>query len=141
MIKSYKTFIRKEKRGRDDIICAHGKLSWKDTSLSAYLKRVDFQSTREALSGCIKEINSKYTLVQGFKMLLLQYMEDLSDRELGRFLKENIASKYFCDFALEVTPTHADTSRQALETTATLYSKHYSQILIIIRSVMVGRVE
>lgn len=69
---------------------------------------VKFESVRVVLEGCIKEINSKYTIVQGFKMLLLQYMEDLSDRELERFLKENIAGKYFCDFALEDdTPDHS----------------------------------
>ena len=34
-------------------------------------------------------------------MLLLQYMEDLSDRELERFLQENLAGKYFCGFSLE----------------------------------------
>lgn len=34
-------------------------------------------------------------------MLLLQYREDLSDRELEKRLQENLAGKYFCDFSLE----------------------------------------
>ena len=32
--------------------------------------------------------------------LILQFMEDLSDREMERFLSENTAAKWFCDFAL-----------------------------------------
>jgi transposase, IS5 family len=35
-----------------------------------------------------------------FKALLLQWMEDLSDRELERFLEENVAAKLFCGFGL-----------------------------------------
>jgi len=34
-------------------------------------------------------------------------MEDLSDRELDRFLQEDTAGKYFCGFSLlEKTPDH-----------------------------------
>lgn len=44
-----------------------------------------------------------YGIERGFKMLLLQYMEDLSDRELARYLTENIAAKWFCHFSLEST--------------------------------------
>jgi IS5 family transposase len=37
--------------------------------------------------------------------LILQFMEDLSDREFERFLKDGIASKWFCGFGLtENTP-------------------------------------
>jgi len=37
--------------------------------------------------------------------LLLQFMEDLSDREFERFIAENTAAKWFCDFSLlEKTP-------------------------------------
>lgn len=40
-----------------------------------------------------------------FKALLLQWMEGLSDRELERFLEENVAAKLFCGFGLaEPTP-------------------------------------
>lgn len=72
------------------------------------LKLVEFDSVRPILSGCIKESNSKYKLVQAFKMLLLQYMEDLSDRELERYLEENMAAKLFCGFKLgDDTPDHS----------------------------------
>lgn len=39
-------------------------------------------------------------VVRLFKCLLLQFMEDLSDRELMRFLEENNAGKWFCGFSL-----------------------------------------
>lgn len=42
------------------------------------------------------------------KALLLQWMEDLSDRELERFLRENLAGKLFCGFELgDETPDHS----------------------------------
>ena len=46
------------------------------------------------------------------KMLVLQFMEDLSDRELERFIAENTAAKLFCDFSLiSQTPDHSLFSR------------------------------
>ena len=45
---------------------------------------------------------------RAFKMLLLQFMEDISDREMERFMHENTASKWFCGFGLqEKTPDHS----------------------------------
>ena len=42
-----------------------------------------------------------------FLCLLLQFVEDLSDRELEKFLKENNAAKWFCQFGLtDKTPDH-----------------------------------
>ena len=39
-------------------------------------------------------------------------MEDISDRELERYLQENNAAKWFCDFSLtEKTPDHSVFSR------------------------------
>jgi len=44
----------------------------------------------------------------GFKCLLLQFYEDLSDRELENALQENVAMKWFCGFDLtEKTPDHS----------------------------------
>jgi IS5 family transposase len=40
--------------------------------------------------------------------LLLQFMEDRSDRETERFLIENVSAKWFCDFSLlEKTPDYS----------------------------------
>ena len=49
-----------------------------------------------------------YPIESGFAALVLQWMEDLSDRELERFLEENNAGKLFCGFSLlEKTPDHS----------------------------------
>lgn len=49
-----------------------------------------------------------YTITRLFKCLLLQFMEDLSDRELERCLQENTAAKWFCGFGLaEKTPDYS----------------------------------
>jgi len=49
-----------------------------------------------------------YPVETAFKCLLLQHMEDLSGRELERFLQENLAAKLFCGFSLrEETPEHS----------------------------------
>ena len=44
----------------------------------------------------------------GLRCLVLQFIEDVSDREMERFLSENIAAKWFCDLSLgEKTPDHS----------------------------------
>ena len=46
-----------------------------------------------------------YGIVRLFYGLLLQFMEDLSDRECERFLKENLSGKWLCGFGIgEITP-------------------------------------
>ena len=43
-----------------------------------------------------------------FKCLLLQFMENCSDRELERFIQENMAARWFCGFNLkDKTPDHS----------------------------------
>ena len=97
------------------------------------LSLVDFSSVSVSLSGCIREANSKYSIVQAFKMLLLQYMEDLSDRELERYLEENMAAKLFCDFLLDSdTPDHSyfgyARSRIGLDRLQDLFNKFRSDL-------------
>jgi len=73
------------------------------------LALVDFES----LTRSMRVLNPKlgrpgYNLVAGFKALILQWMEDLSDRQLERFLQENTAAKLFCGFTLtEKVPDHS----------------------------------
>lgn len=51
--------------------------------------------------------NKGYGIERMFYCLLLQFMEDLSDRELEKFLQENNAGKWFCGFGLtETTPDY-----------------------------------
>ena len=49
-----------------------------------------------------------YGLLRLFKCLLLQFMENLSDRELEKFIQENTAARWFCRFNLrDNTPDHS----------------------------------
>src|SRR4051794_21359470 len=59
-----------------------------------------------------------------FKCLLLQFMEDLSDRELERYLGDSTAAKWFCDFSLmEYTPDHTVFSKMRTKIGASKLSK------------------
>lgn len=73
-----------------------------------YLKLWKFEEAKKELKKLEKDNNYKgYGILRLFKSLLLQFMEDLSDREMESYLKENNAAKYFCDFELtEETPDH-----------------------------------
>ncbi len=51
-----------------------------------------------------KELGAERAL----RMLVLQFLEDLSDREMERYLLENTAAKWFCQFDLTAkTPDHS----------------------------------
>jgi IS5 family transposase len=66
----------------------------------------DFTAASEELKSVESPANYKgYGVLCLFKCLLLQFMEDLSDRELERYLSDSNAAKWFCDFDLtEATP-------------------------------------
>lgn len=49
-----------------------------------------------------------YGIFRMFLCLLIQFLEDLSDRELEKFISENNAAKWFCQFGLvDKTPDHS----------------------------------
>ena len=73
-----------------------------------FIQLLDLTSIAERLQ---KLENNQYRGAKGygieilFRCLLLEFIEDLSDRELEKMLQENNAAKYFCGFGLcEVTP-------------------------------------
>ena len=64
-----------------------------------------------------------------FKTLLLQHLEDISDRELERFLQENTAAKWFCSFALsDKTPTDSIFSKIRKKIGTPLLSKIFNDV-------------
>ena len=73
----------------------------------------NFAKVRHHLRSVEKDANYKgYGVERLFKCLLLQFMEDISDRELERMLQENNAAKWFCGFSLsEQTPDYSVFSR------------------------------
>ena len=74
-----------------------------------FLALLDFDRLCAPLADIRSELGrAGYDIRQGFATLLLQWLEDLSDRELERFLQENTAAKYFCGFTLtQATPDHS----------------------------------
>jgi IS5 family transposase len=70
-----------------------------------------------------------YGLERIFRCLLLQFLEDLSDRELEVFLQENNAGKWFCGFLLnEDTPDHTVFSKARKKLGTDLLSKIFEQL-------------
>lgn len=76
-----------------------------------FIKAIDFNPCLDAL----KELSNEgkagandFGPEQLFKVLLLQFMEDNSDREHERFLQENTAAKWFCQLRLnDKSPDHS----------------------------------
>ena len=67
-----------------------------------YLKLFNFEKIEYRLKKLEKNIGRPgYGLVCLFRCLLLQYMEDLSDRQLEEFLQTNYVGKWFCGFNLQ----------------------------------------
>ncbi len=70
-----------------------------------YFKQVLNDSFIECcLSGVSSDFGREgYVIVWLFYCLLLQFMEDLSDRECERFLRENVSGKWLRGFGLGET--------------------------------------
>ena len=82
----------------------------KDHPYRKLLSIINFKEFCKPLKALYREDFGRpgYHIESGFAALILQWMEDLSDRELERFLQENNAGKYLCGFALtEKTPDHS----------------------------------
>ena len=62
-------------------------------------------------------------------------MEDLSDRELERYLSDSVAAKWFCDFDLtEDTPDYSVFSKLRARIGTNLLSKNFSSFTDQLRS-------
>ncbi len=107
----------------DDLISA-------DHTYRKFHKLWNFTSAERKLKQVEKENNYKgYGILRLFKCLLLQFMEDLSDRELERYLQENNAAKWFCDFGLtEFTPDYSVFNRVRDRIGTTLLSQLFSDL-------------
>jgi IS5 family transposase len=70
---------------------------------------VNFSRILNKLKDLENEEGAKgYGIYRLFFCLLLQFMEDLSDREMERFIQENNSAKWFCGFGLtEQTPKYS----------------------------------
>lgn len=73
-----------------------------------YKKLMNFKKLEKSLGYQKAETGAEgYGYEKLLKCLILQFSEDLSDREFERFINENIAAKWFCDFSLgDKTPDY-----------------------------------
>lgn len=96
----------------------------------------NFEGVRRYLKKIEKDNNYKgYRAYRLFKCLLLQFFEDLSDRELERYLIENNAGKWFCDFDLtEKTPDHTVFSKMRARIGTKLLSEIFADLRDQLRS-------
>lgn len=85
----------------------------------------DFKVAAKELKTIESRANYKgYGILRLFKCLLLQFMEDLSDRELERYLNDSNAAKWFCDFELtETTPDYSVFSKVRTKIGTNMLSK------------------
>jgi transposase, IS5 family len=91
---------------------------WDFKSVDAALLRIRSDNPHEG-----------YGITKLFRCLLLQFLEDLSDRELEVFLQENMAGKWFCGFSLsEATPDHTVFTRARKRVGTALLSELFEQL-------------
>lgn len=88
----------------------------------------NFKAAESELVKVETDANYKgYGVLRLFKCLLLQFMEDMSDRELERYLSDSNAAKWFCDFELkESTPDHTVFSKMRKKLGTKLLSKIFT---------------
>ena len=91
---------------------------------------VDFSKMLKKLKDIEKEEGAKgYGIDRLFFCLLLQFMEDLSDREMERFIQENTSAKWFCGFGLaEKTPKYSLFSRVRTRIGCTRIAKIFDEV-------------
>lgn len=96
----------------------------------------DFSVADEVLAPVESPANYKgFGVGRLFKCLLLQFMEDLSDRELERYLGDSNAAKLFCEFDLtENTPDHTVFSKMRSKIGTERLSKIFSKLRDQLRS-------
>ena len=75
----------------------------------AYDRVVDFHAPAKPLHARRSDQGRREIGAErGLRMLILQFVEDPSDREMERFMRDNMAARRFCGFApTESTPDHS----------------------------------
>lgn len=81
----------------------------KDHEYRKILEIVDFEKLIEGLKVTYSSVGrSAYPVTTAFKCLLIQFMKDLSDREMENYLRYDLSGKLFCGFELlDNTPDHS----------------------------------
>lgn len=90
-----------------DTTCA--KLVKEDHPYRKINRVLDLSELEEEFFGLYSEKGANgLPISKGLRALILQFMEDYSDRQMERALQENLAVKFFCGFEIgDVTPDHS----------------------------------
>lgn len=107
----------------EDLVCA-------DHPYRTYKALLDLDRVTQQLAD-LNSLNGPkgFSIERLFMCLLLQFMEDVSDREAERFLRENTAAKWFCGFdLLDRTPDHSVFCRARKRIGTHRLSKLFAQI-------------
>ncbi len=96
----------------------------------------DFEVAAKELRSVESPANYKgYGVLRLFKCLLLQFIEDLSDRELERYLSDSNAAKWFCGFDLtESNPDYSVFSKLRSKIGTNLLSRIFTEFRDQLRS-------
>lgn len=105
-----------------------------DHAYRKLLKQINFHKLVKPLENLYSKTGTPgEPIARGFKALLLQHWEDLSDRQIERYLTENLPAKLFCGYKLrEKTPDHSYfgklRKRIGLENLSKLFNKVIEQL-------------
>jgi len=108
----------------------------KDHPYRVLAKQINFKKLLKPIRKHYSEKGKTgYSVDQGFKAMLIQFWEDLSDREMERALRENLVFKWFCGFGLkEQTPDHSYFGRLRKRIGTERVAKIFNQINEQLRS-------
>ena len=81
----------------------------KNHPFRAYERVIDIDALAKPLDALYSDRGRRETGAgRGLRLLILQFMHDLSDREMERFISDNNAARWFCGFGVqERTPDHS----------------------------------
>ena len=101
--------LREENRQMSMLIPNLSELVSAEHPYRKILALVDFEELSKPLEKLYSRIGGAgYPVSSAFKMLLVQYFEDVSDRQMEDLMKDSLAVKLFCGFGLtDSTPDHS----------------------------------
>ena len=101
--------LRKENRQMSMYIPNLEELVRKDHPYRKLLKLVDFDKLSKPLESLYSKTGAPaYPVSSAVKMLIVQYLDDCSDREMEEHMADSLAAKLFCGFGLkDPTPDHS----------------------------------
>jgi transposase, IS5 family len=101
--------LKKESKQKDYFDEVLEKLVKKDHVFRKLKQMIDFDQLLMPFENLYSEIGCpSEPLTRGFKCLLIQFWNDLSDREASQYISDSMAARWFCGYKIdEETPAHS----------------------------------